>query len=443
MANDVLALLARIAVVGSIGIALVAALRVPARRALGAEAAYWLWLLVPASLVGVLLPRAPPCLCGPESLVSPLLVRGIAAPLDFAPTTAVSNSAPAIALLWTLGAALAVAYFAHGQQVLRRSLGALQRLPDGTYRSPAAKQPMVVGAWHPQVVLPGDFETRYSESERTLILAHERAHLDRHDALTNSIAVALVCLCWFNPFLYWAWSRFRFDQELACDAAVLRRVRIARRRYARALAKTELTAPAAIAFGWRRRHPLLERIALLRRPAPSRTRRLTGYSLALLLTLSGTYVVWAAQPDLRAPSLEAKPLIAIRLRWLIEGSEGLTSGHGSNRTDRSVHSGDPLRLAMASPAGVVYALTCVPSLHPDDSLPTAAIPSREPTHEHPKAIWMACEVSRADQVFAKPAVLLADGQTGMIEVGDPERKAFVRIEINASTSPARLKAVRN
>lgn len=49
----------------------------------------------------------------------------------------------------------------------------------------------------------------------------------------------------------------------------------------------------------------------------------------------------------------------------------------------------------------------------------------------------------ADKVFAKPAVLLADGQAGMIEVSDPERKAVVRIELNASTSPARLKAVRN
>ncbi len=443
MANEVLTLLVRISVVGLVGIVLVGVLRVPARRAVGAEASYWLWLLVPASLIGVLLPRAPPCLCGPETLVSPLLIRGITAPLDFAPMTAVSNLAPAATLLWALGAAVALVYFAYCQQRLRRSLGFLQRLPDGTYRSSAAKQPMVIGAWRPRIVLPSDFETRYSESERTLILAHERAHLARQDALTNAIAVALVCLFWLNPLMYWAWSRFRFDQEVACDAAVLRRVGVARQRYARALARTQLAARTAIAFGWRRRHPLLERVALLRRPAPSRSRRRTGYSLALLLVLSGTYVVWAAQPDLSAPILEAKPLIAISLRWFIDGEEVLTIGHESGRPDRLLHSGDPLRLVMPSRAGVIHGLTCIPSLHPDDSVPAATLPPQGPTHEGPHAILIACQISLAEKVIAKPAVLLADGQTGVIEVGDPGRKAVVRIELNASTSPSRLKAARD
>ncbi len=440
MASDVLTTLVRLSIVGLVGILLVGLLRVPARRAVGAEASYWLWLLVPATLIGVLLPRAPPCLCGPETLVSPLLIRGIVAPLDFAPSTAISNLASTVTLLWAIGAAVALMYFAYSQRVLRRSLGCLQRLPDGTYRSPAAMQPMVVGAWHPQIVLPGDFETRYSGSERALILAHERAHLDRHDARTNAIAVAFLCLFWFNPLMYWAWNRFRFDQELACDAAVLRQVRIARRHYARVLAKAQLTAPSAIAFGWRRRHPLLERIGILRRPAPSRARRRTGYTLALILTLSGTYVVWAAQPDLRAPILAAKPIVAVSLRWSIDANGVLTIGREPRRPDMSLHSGDQLRLAMQSLSGVIYGLKCVPSLHTNDSVPAATIPPQGPMHEGPQEILIACEISHAEKVFAKPAVLLADGQTGVIEVGDPERKAVVRIELNASTSPSRLKA---
>jgi len=153
---------------------------------------------------------------------------------------------------------------------------------------------MLVGGWHPQIVLPSDFDARFSLTERALILAHERAHLQRNDALTNAIASGLVCLFWFNPLVYWAWSGFRFDQEVACDAAVLRQAKVSRRRYARALARTHLATSNAIAFGWRRRHPLIERIAILRRPAPSRSRRLTGYVLALVLMLSGAYVVWAA-----------------------------------------------------------------------------------------------------------------------------------------------------
>jgi len=53
----------------------------------------------------------------------------------------------------------------------------------------------------------------------------------------------------------------------------------------------------AVAFGWRRRHPLVERVAMLRHRIPGRTQRIVGYAFALMLMLSGTYVVWAAQPE--------------------------------------------------------------------------------------------------------------------------------------------------
>lgn len=297
MASDVLAVLVRLSVVGSVGILLVGLLRVPARRAVGTEATYWFWLPVPASLIAVLLPRAPSCLCGPESYVSPLVIRGIGAPLELTSQVEVSHYPLILTMAWGIGAVAALAYFARCQYVLRRSLGFLQRRADGCYWSPTARQPMLVGAWRPRIVLPRDFDSRYSESERTVVLAHERAHIARHDALTNGIALALVCLFWFNPLGYWAWSRFRFDQELACDAAVLRRERVSRRRYARALAKTELATRIAIAFGWGRRHPLIERVGMLRRRTPGRTQRVVGYALALILMLSGTYVVWAAQPE--------------------------------------------------------------------------------------------------------------------------------------------------
>ncbi len=66
---------------------------------------------------------------------------------------------------------------------------------------------MLVGAWRPKIVLPGDVGRRYSDRERAVILAHERAHVGRHDALTNAVALALVCLFWFNPVAHWGRSR--------------------------------------------------------------------------------------------------------------------------------------------------------------------------------------------------------------------------------------------
>jgi len=292
---------------------IVGLLRAPGRRAVGSEAAYWLWLLVPASLIAVLLPRAPACLCAPDALVSPLLIRVIVAP-ELAPSITGSSCAPTVTCMWGLGASTVLIYFAFCQWVLRRSLGLLQRRADGTYWSPMAEHPMLVGAWHPQIVLPREFDTRYSASERSLILAHERAHVERRDAMTNCIALALVCVFWFHPLMYWAWNRFRFDQEVACDAAVIRQSKVPHRRYAQALAKTQLTNPTAIAFGWRRRHPLIERIAILRRPTPTRNRRLLGYAFALALTLCGAYIVWVAQPGLPDSRIESNSRIVIAPR---------------------------------------------------------------------------------------------------------------------------------
>ena len=297
MASDVLAVLVRLCAVGTLGIILVGALRAATRRAVGSEAAYWLWLSVPASLIAVLLPRPPACLCGPDALLSPLLIRGIVAPLDLAPSVHVKNCALTITLTWSIGAAAAVLFCLYRQWVLERSLRPLHLRPDGTHCSSAAKQPMLVGGWSPKIVLPSDFEARYSETERMLILAHECAHVGRKDALTNCIACALVCVFWFNPLSYWAWRGFRFDQEVACDAAVLRQATVSRRGYARALAKTQLTARTGIAFGWRHRHPLLKRIAILKGPAPTRARRVVGYALSLVFMLSGAYVVWTARPE--------------------------------------------------------------------------------------------------------------------------------------------------
>ena len=299
MASDVLAVLVRLSVVGTLGITLVGALRTVNRRAVGSEAAYWLWLSVPASLIAVLLPRPPDCLCGPNALLSPLLIRAIVVPLDLAPSihVHVNDCALTITLTWSIGVAAALLFCVYRQWELETLLRPLHLRPDGTHCSLAAKQPMLVGGWNPKIVLPSDFEARYSETERMLILAHECAHVDRKDALSNCIACALVCLFWFNPLVYWAWRGFRFDQEVACDAAVLRQARVSRRGYARALAKTELTARVAIAFGWRHRHPLLKRIAILSGPAPTRGRRVVGYVLSLVFMLSGAYVVWTARPD--------------------------------------------------------------------------------------------------------------------------------------------------
>jgi beta-lactamase regulating signal transducer with metallopeptidase domain len=430
MANDLVALLTRLSIAATLALLLIGLLRAPARRLVGSEAAFWLWLLVPASLIAPLLPRLTHSSAAAHSLVSLPPIRIIEVPVHFTPTLAESHYSLLATLVWLAGVTFALVYFAHCQQALKRSLGALQQGPEGTYRSTNADQPMLIGAWHCRIVLPSDFETRFSKSERTLILAHERVHIARNDALTNFIAVLVVCLFWFNPFMHWARNRFRFDQEVACDAAVLRQLKVSRRHYAKALAKSELTTAAAIGFGWARRHPLIERVAILERATPSRSRRLVGYSSAVALMLSGTYVVWAAQPDLHAPTIEPESGISINVRWFIDGAEVLSVGHGSDLRAVPMHPGVGFYL-LASPfsSRVQYLLTCVPSLDTSD-------PGRPGSPD----IVMKCEIGRDGGVLATPTVKFHIGESATIEMTDAERNAFGRIEIGATdrSHPERL-----
>jgi bla regulator protein blaR1 len=286
MTSHSIFLLAAPAVAPSAAVLLIGLLRIPLRSLVGAQAAYWLWLLVPFSMLAVLLP-AP------------------SHPLAIAAWTGAGAPAPAgsiaIALLvWGLGASAMLILAVRRQRSFIGSLGRLSSLPNGTYQSAAIVEPILVGAWRPRVVVPADFESRYTREERALVLAHERAHVERGDALANAAAMLLLCLSWFNPLVHWAIGRFRFDQELACDAQVLAVTGVARRRYAVALLKTQLTADFAgavpVACHWKAAHPLKQRIAVLKQPSPSYPRRIAGVALALCVVISSSFAVWASQP---------------------------------------------------------------------------------------------------------------------------------------------------
>jgi TonB family protein len=205
---------------------------------------------------------------------------------------------PWLALGWLLGTVGCAALFVRQQRRFVRSLGHLSSCDDGTAQAQTtAGCPALVGAWRPRIVLPADFERRYDNAERELILAHERAHRARGDAQANALAAALRCLYWFNPLFHFAASRLRFDQELACDAIVISRFPEARRPYADAMLKTQL-ADLGLPAGchWQSSHPLKERIAMLKKPLPGRARTALGLGLVAVLAAGGSYAAWAAQP---------------------------------------------------------------------------------------------------------------------------------------------------
>jgi beta-lactamase regulating signal transducer with metallopeptidase domain len=300
-----------------------AALRRPCRRWFGAERAFQLWLLPPLALLASQLPHV-----GAASAPLPSLVYTI--------TSAAGTALPhadgsdgfdwhAVALLLWLGglAAVLVAAVAAQRRYRRRLRGAVP-MATASVGWPVLRAatndvgPALVGAWRSRIVLPADFLQRYDATEQALILAHERAHARRGDGWWSLFAQAFAALLWCHPLAWWALAALRHDQELACDAAVLREHGAQRRSYANAMLKTQSAAFALpVGCSWSPRHPLTERIAMLKQHEPGRFRRRCGSLVALSVALAVAGSVYAttqpAAPTKTARQADAAERYTLRL----------------------------------------------------------------------------------------------------------------------------------
>lgn len=294
MENDILSLVLRANLALAVTIALVLLLRAPVRRLCGARIAYALWLTPIVAAAACFLPARV------VHVVLDAPLHGVA------PIHAVQPSY----LLWAWGAGalvslvvLALRQFrftqALGHLRVRDDLGARVRTAESATHGPA-----VIGVLRPIIVTPSDFDARFDAEERRIVLAHEHAHLAHGDPWINAIVLLLQCLNWFNPFVHVGARALRTDQELACDAAVLAQAEGVRRRYAEAMLKTHVGAAVPIGCAWPSSNlsSFKERIAMLKRTLPSRTRRLLGVGAIAGVIVAVAAVAWAAQPSRVVPT---------------------------------------------------------------------------------------------------------------------------------------------
>jgi len=291
----------------TVAVLLVAALRKPCRHLFGTERAFQLWLLPPLAMLASQLPHA---VVAPISvwsaMVSTVTFAAILSTMPVAPVHAADWRAW-VAVFWLAGIAASLLLAARGQARYRRRLrgaismgGVASHCP--VLRATAADVgPALVGAWRSRIVLPADFEQRYSDVEQTLILAHEAMHARRRDGWWCLLGRIVAAGFWFHPLAWWALSALRHDQELACDAAVLRDHGAQRRSYAQAMLKTQSAAIALpVGCTWSLRHPVTERIAMLKLPQPNPFRRRAGAGLLACLAIGVAATVYAAVPSPQA-----------------------------------------------------------------------------------------------------------------------------------------------
>jgi len=114
----------------------------------------------------------------------------------------------------------------------------------GVYRpvrvliSSMADGPSVVGWLRPVVLLPPASVLGLSPEQLEAVIAHEIAHIRRHDYVVAAFQAVIETLLFYHPAVWWASNRLRHERELCCDDAAVRACGNAVT-YARALTKLE------------------------------------------------------------------------------------------------------------------------------------------------------------------------------------------------------------
>jgi beta-lactamase regulating signal transducer with metallopeptidase domain/polyhydroxyalkanoate synthesis regulator phasin len=88
--------------------------------------------------------------------------------------------------------------------------------------TPASLSPMVWWAGgRVQIIIPLELLDQMDAQQQELILAHELAHVRRHDHFVRWIEW-LCCVCfWWNPVVWWAQRNLRASEEICCDELVV------------------------------------------------------------------------------------------------------------------------------------------------------------------------------------------------------------------------------
>lgn len=85
------------------------------------------------------------------------------------------------------------------------------------WESVVAHTPAVIGWIRPVVLLPASAISGLAPSQIEALLAHELAHIRRHDYLVNLLQTAIETLLFYHPAVWWVGRQMRTERENCCD----------------------------------------------------------------------------------------------------------------------------------------------------------------------------------------------------------------------------------
>ena len=256
---------------GSIAALFILSLRAAAGKKIGASWSYLIWFLL---ILRLMLPQMPESQFGALSAAGKALDmiyqgRGISAAIDGHTYAAVggkqeealsekgkftedypidikngfvSGHIGYLCLIWLIGAVILSLYAVSINYLYYKRIKQGKTIHDGTIlqvfhsckeemnvrkdigllQADNIKSPGLYGLFYPALVLPGHIQDKLSVEQLRYVILHELAHYRRKDIAVNSLIAILQIIHWFNPVIWYAFHKLHQDQELACDAAVLR-----------------------------------------------------------------------------------------------------------------------------------------------------------------------------------------------------------------------------
>lgn len=129
--------------------------------------------------------------------------------------------------------------------------------------SALVRSPVVVGFLKPMVLFPIGAINRLNPQEVEAILAHEIAHVMRHDYIFNIIQSVIEALFYFNPAVWWISANIRAERENCCDDVAIQLCGNSMT-YAKSLVVVQemqyFSASFAMGFAGQRKNQLLLRV---------------------------------------------------------------------------------------------------------------------------------------------------------------------------------------
>jgi TonB family protein len=120
--------------------------------------------------------------------------------------------------IWLLGTAILLLRFFLG--VLYLSWKIRRGVHAGDIRYCSVSCPAAWGWFRPVILMP-TAAAEWPHEQSSLAIAQERAHIERGDIWTSTLAAFAEAVYWFHPLIWWITKVMRQEQEFACDERVL------------------------------------------------------------------------------------------------------------------------------------------------------------------------------------------------------------------------------